>query len=218
MLAVALISLYAFDAVPFKVIYTLFAIVAGVELVSFFTKKRTKLCFFLATIEIILLICSIIYMIKLEMPLFWYIILGVSGYDIFAYLFGKALGGKVFGKARPFPHVSKNKTWEGTILGLMTATMLVIIMLAVRGTFGSEWMFLLCAPLALVGDLYESLMKRKFSVKDSNEIIIKNPVAAKLELIVGGTEGHGGFLDRIDSVALATTVLLVIDLIMKAGL
>ena len=62
-----------------------------------------------------------------------------------------------------------------------------------------------------MGDLFESFLKRKFGVKDSNEILIKNPVFSKLEMLVGGSEGHGGFLDRIDSTAFAATVLLIIS-------
>ena len=65
---------------------------------------------------------------------------------------------------------------------------------------------------ALTGDLFESYLKRQFKVKDSNEILIKNPVFAKLELLVGGSEGHGGFLDRIDSTAFTSAMLLVISL------
>ena len=62
-----------------------------------------------------------------------------------------------------------------------------------------------------MGDLYESFLKRQFKVKDSNEIVIKNPVFSKLEMLIGGSEGHGGFLDRIDSTAFASAILLVIS-------
>ena len=89
---------------------------------------------------------------------------------------------------------------------------LVAILMAVRGTFSEDWLYLLCGPLALAGDLFESYLKRQFKVKDSNEILIKNPVFAKLELLVGGSEGHGGFLDRIDSTAFTSAALLVISL------
>ena len=159
MFFVALIALYTFDSIPFKIIFGLFAFV------SF----------------------------------------------IFAYLFGKAFGGKIFKKSRPCPHISKNKTWEGTFLGLLSSFVLVLILMMTLGSFASDWMYLLCGPLALIGDLFESHLKRKFNVKDSNEILIKNKFFEKLELVVGGTEGHGGFLDRIDSTAFATTVLLIIS-------
>ena len=120
------------------------------------------------------------------------------------------LGGKIFKKSRPFPYVSKNKTWEGTILGISTSLLIVTLLMLSRHALSTDWIFLFCGPLALIGDLFESLLKRKFGVKDSNEILIKKPFFEKLEAVVGGSEGHGGFLDRIDSTAFACTVLLII--------
>jgi CDP-diglyceride synthetase len=86
-------------------------------------------------------------------------------------------------------------------------------MMLIRGTFEFDWVYLLCGPLALVGDLYESFLKRRFKVKDSNEILIKNKVFEKIEMVIGGTEGHGGYLDRIDSTAFTTTILLLISIL-----
>ena len=210
---VSLLALYTFDAIPFKILFGLFALVSAVELFSFFKKRHKTENYVLAFIELAFLICSVVFVSQIDANHFWYIILGVPGYDIFAYLFGKIFGGKIFKKSRPFPHVSKNKTWEGTILGLTMAIGMVAILMAVKGGFTSDWMYLFCGPLALMGDLFESFLKRRFKVKDSNEILIKNPTFAKLEMLVGGSEGHGGFLDRIDSTAFATSVLLIISLI-----
>ena len=88
---------------------------------------------------------------------------------------------------------------------------MVFIMMLVRDGFATDWYYLLCGPLALMGDLFESHLKRQFKIKDSNEIVIKNKTFAKLELLVGGTEGHGGYLDRIDSTAFAATILLIVS-------
>lgn len=212
MFIVSLIGLYTFDSIPFKIIFGFFATMSTIELLSFFKNKHSILNIILAVFEIIFLVCSVIFVAKVDVDHFWYIILGVCGYDIFAYLFGKLCGGKIFKKSRPFPHVSKNKTWEGTFLGLATATLMVGIKIINQGSFDTDWMFLLCGPLALCGDLFESFLKRKFKVKDSNEIIIKNKFFRFLELLVGGSEGHGGFLDRVDSTAFTGTVLLIIIL------
>ena len=213
MFAVALVALYTFDSIPFKIIFGLFAFIAAVELCSFFKKKHKAINIWLAILELAFLVCGVVFVSRINVDYFWYIILGVPGYDIFAYLFGKMFGGKVFGKSRPFPKVSKNKTWEGTILGLATAMGLVAIKIAAGGNLATDWMYLLCGPLALMGDLYESYLKRQFKVKDSNEILIKNKFFEKLEMVIGGSEGHGGYLDRIDSSAFACTVLLIISLI-----
>ena len=207
---VALLALYTFDALPFKILFGLFALVSAVELFSFFKKRRKFENVILAIVEMAFLIYGVIFVAQTDVGHFWYIILGVPGYDVFAYLFGKLFGGKVFKKSRPFPRISKNKTWEGTLLGLTMAIGMVAVLIAMRGAFATDWMYLLCGPLALCGDLFESFLKRKFCVKDSNEILIKNPGFAKLELLVGGSEGHGGFLDRIDSTAFACTMLLII--------
>ena len=209
--AVALVGLYTFDSIPFKILFGLFAVMSEVELLSFFKKKYTGLNIMLALLETMFLICGTIFVSQINVDYFWYVILGVPGYDVFAYLFGKLFGGKVFKKSRPFPYVSKNKTWEGTILGLSMAIGMVAIKMACGGNFATDWMYLLCGPLALMGDLFESYLKRKFSVKDSNEILIKNKFFSILEACVGGSEGHGGFLDRMDSTAFACTVLLVIS-------
>lgn len=211
MFVVALVALYIFDAIPFKIIFSTFALVSFIELLSFFKKKGKALNITLAVFETVFLVCSAIFVWKIDAAHFWYIILGVPGYDIFAYFFGRIFGGKVFGKSRPFPKISKNKTWEGTILGLTMAIGMVSIMIAVRQSFTYEWYYLFCGPLALIGDLFESYLKRKFDVKDSNEILIKNKFFRNLELIVGGSEGHGGFLDRIDSSAFTCTILLIIS-------
>ena len=210
MFILALISLYTFDSIPFKIIYGLFSLVATIELLSFFKRKKTTLNILLTALEIIFLICGVVFVVQVDLAHFWYIILGVCGYDIFAYLSGELLGGKIFKKSRPFPHISKNKTWEGTFLGLLIATGLVAILMTTRNAFSVDWAYLLCGPLALIGDLIESFLKRKFDVKDSNEIVIKNKFFANLEKLVGGTEGHGGFLDRVDSTAFATTILLIL--------
>ena len=210
---VALVSLYTFDSIPFKVLFGVFSFVAAIELFSFFKKKFSGLNVVLATLELAFLICGTIFVARTNVNYFWYIILGVPGYDVFAYLFGKLCGGKIFKKSRPFPHISKNKTWEGTILGILMAVGLVAIKMAAAGAFATDWMYLLCGPLALCGDLFESYLKRKFKVKDSNEILIKNKFFRGLEMCVGGSEGHGGFLDRVDSTVFACTVLLVISLL-----
>ena len=209
---VAIAALYTFDGIPFKVLFWLFAVMSAVELLSFFKRKRSFYHVLLVIVELGFLFYGALFVTQIDVMHFWYIILGVPGYDIFAYLSGKLIGGKIFKKSRPFPHISKNKTWEGTIMGLVMAIGMVAIMMAAVGGFANDWMYLLCGPLALMGDLFESYLKRKFGVKDSNEIIIKNKFFAKLEMLVGGSEGHGGFLDRMDSTAFAASILLIVSI------
>ena len=205
---VALIAMYAFDAVPFKILFGVFAIIAGIELLSFFKKVAHFKNVILAIVEIMFLIYGSMFIAQIGVVEIWYLIFGVCGYDIFAYLCGKMLGGKIIRNHHPFPKISKNKTWEGTILGLTISIILVLILTTALGR--ADYIYLLCGPLALMGDLFESYLKRQFKVKDSNEIVIKNKFFEKLEILVGGTEGHGGYLDRIDSIAFTATVLLIL--------
>lgn len=211
MFAIALIALYTFNGTPFRIIFAFFTLIAMIELLSFYKKKSSDRNIPLILLEIVFLIWGMIFMLNIDIHHLWYIILGVPGYDIFAYLFGKAFGGKLFKKSHPFPRISKNKTWEGTILGLISSVSLVLILILIRGELSVDWLYLFCGPLALIGDLFESYLKRRSKVKDSNEILIKNPIFKKLEMLVGGSEGHGGFLDRIDSVAFTCTILLIVS-------
>lgn len=205
--AIAMVSLYTFDGIPFKIFFSLFTMVAAIELFSFSKKGKNTI---LLIIELGFLIYGNLFVFQIDAFYFWYVLLGVPGYDIFAYLSGKLWGGKFSKNSRPFPKISKNKTWEGTIIGLLMSFIMVFVLMITCGNFGTDWIYLLCGPLALIGDLFESYVKRQFGVKDSNEIVIKNNFFAKLELLVGGSKGHGGFLDRIDSTAFATAILLVL--------
>lgn len=105
--------------------------------------------------------------------------------DTFAYLVGRA-----FGKHPLAPQVSPNKTIEGAIGGLIGAILTGLIASRVMG--GMPWTFFLGLSLivgisAQIGDLFESALKRSAGVKDSGNLI----------------PGHGGFLDRFDSMLFA---------------
>lgn len=120
--------------------------------------------------------------------LIWYIILSAWGTDIFAYLFGKTLG---LGKTK-FSKVSPNKSIEGCIAGTIGAVLLCLIYtLGINMYFGFEISYLSIAVISLVlsiigqiGDFSASVIKRHFEIKDFSSLF----------------PGHGGMLDRIDSV------------------
>ena len=210
---VAVVTMYIFDGIPFKILAILFALIAAIELFSFLEKKKTVKNVILLFCELAFLVGGSIFVINITTLQIWLLIFGVCGYDIFAYLCGNAFGGKVIKHHRPFPYISKNKTWEGTVMGVIISICLVGVVLYL--TNSNQYWFLLCGPLAMIGDLFESYMKRQFKVKDSNELVIKNPFFDKLEFIVGEKEGHGGFLDRCDSIAFTCTILLIITTILQ---
>jgi len=122
----------------------------------------------------------------------WILVLlaGVWAFDTGAYLVGRAIGRRPF-----FPWISPKKTAEGVLGGLAVATVAVALVLAVVGQ--PWWEALVLGPLlgatAQAGDLAESLLKRSAGAKDSGTLL----------------PGHGGILDRVDSILFAAPVLAV---------
>lgn len=102
-------------------------------------------------------------------------------YDSAAYLIGSQ-----FGRTKLFPRISPNKTWEGSIGGLLVLTALGFSLGYIfDGLTPFEWAVSswLIAYFSANGDLVQSLMKRSLGIKDSGNIL----------------PGHGGFLDRFDA-------------------
>ncbi len=100
--------------------------------------------------------------------------------------------GKAFGKHKLAVSISPGKTWEG-VFGALIATIFVAVIIAWYFDFSNinTVLFTLIAVVSIifsvVGDLLESMFKRKTNVKDSSQIL----------------PGHGGILDRIDSLIAA---------------
>jgi phosphatidate cytidylyltransferase len=122
------------------------------------------------------------------------VIFSTWGTDIFAYLVGNIIGRTPF-----VPVLSPKKTWEGAIGGLFFGAIMPMFVLAQVNELTASSMLLLCiAPIAAtVGDLFESAVKRFFGVKDSH---------------LPGFDvfpGHGGVLDRIDSLIWVSTVFYI---------
>jgi phosphatidate cytidylyltransferase len=101
------------------------------------------------------------------------------------------LGGSIFGKNKMYERVSPGKTWEGTIIGTL-GTIGVGFLLNFNNTYDEELVWpsiaLLVAVFGTIGDLVESMLKRNAGVKDSGQIM----------------PGHGGALDRFDSLIFVT--------------
>jgi phosphatidate cytidylyltransferase len=108
---------------------------------------------------------------------------------------GAFFAGRWFGRVPLAPRVSPKKTWEGVFGGVLTAG--VVAFIAARWWFAVDvWPFVTTcvavAGLSIVGDLTESMLKRAASIKDSGSLF----------------PGHGGMLDRIDSVTAAAPALV----------
>lgn len=122
-----------------------------------------------------------------------YVFLLVWGADSGAYFVGRAIG-----KHKLAPKVSPGKSWEGAIGGMLTSAVIAVIFLQFApNAFGREVEFISFVSLSIVtvavsilGDLSESMFKRQAGIKDSSNLI----------------PGHGGILDRIDSLTAAVPV------------
>ncbi len=118
--------------------------------------------------------------------LIWYIILSAWGTDILAFLVGQKIGKTKFSK------VSPNKSVEGCIAGILGAIIAnLIFTIIINNYFNVEisYLFILIISVVLsiigqIGDFAASSIKRYFEVKDFSELF----------------PGHGGMIDRIDSV------------------
>lgn len=103
--------------------------------------------------------------------------------------------GKAFGKHKLAPTVSPNKTVEGFVGGIVGAIIVAIILGFWRLNMIPMWQLvliaILCSVFGQLGDLVESMWKRSLNLKDSSSII----------------PGHGGVLDRFDSLLFAAPVM-----------
>lgn len=112
-------------------------------------------------------------------------------YDSMAYA-----GGTLFGKHKIFKTISPKKSWEGLIIGAIFAVMAGIMNAVI---FQSMTIFnwivsaIIIVAFGTIGDLFESKIKRDLNIKDSGTIL----------------PGHGGFLDRFDSLLFAIPVVYI---------
>ena len=106
--------------------------------------------------------------------------------DTFAYI-----GGRVAGRHKMSPVVSPGKTWEGFVVGAVAGVLTTFVALYKEAIFDDTWRALVLGAVivaaATLGDLFESLVKRDLGTKDTGRLLL----------------GHGGVLDRIDSLLFA---------------
>lgn len=139
-------------------------------------------------------ICGLLVIVPLYAALVLLWRLGVE-YLIFTLLIvwaadaGAFFAGKTFGRVKLAPAISPGKTWEGVVGGLLLVAVLAVVVAIWRDVSVSVLLpfSLAVAAISIVGDLTVSMFKRTAGLKDSGSLF----------------PGHGGVLDRIDSVAAA---------------
>lgn len=126
-----------------------------------------------------------------------YVILGAFSCDTFAYLVGVK-----FGKHKLSPNISPKKTIEGSIGGILGVIVTYILITVIANKFFNFNMNIIVSLISAIivsivgqfGDLFASLIKRYCGIKDFGSIM----------------PGHGGVLDRLDSVLFVTPIVYVI--------
>ncbi|GAA4701020.1 phosphatidate cytidylyltransferase [Brevibacillus fulvus] len=117
------------------------------------------------------------------------VVFGIWATDTGAYFVGKAVG-----RRKLWPAISPNKTLEGSLGGLVLAVLVVALLNQLGGSFSFGQVLGIGLTIGIagqLGDLVESAIKRHFGVKDSGQIL----------------PGHGGVLDRFDSLLFVFPIL-----------
>jgi phosphatidate cytidylyltransferase len=162
----------------FNVAATFFGILYPVTFLSYFVELRQGVDGMFKNWEAFLLVLTVFLM--------------VAATDTLAYYVGSRFGSRTL-----FNRISPNKTWEGSIGGLLGAVIVALIMKFTLMKF-MNWtdfsaLIVICGILSQFGDLVESMFKRSVEVKDSGTLL----------------PGHGGFLDRIDGLLFAAPLVYV---------
>jgi len=115
--------------------------------------------------------------------------------DVGAYFVGRAVGGP-----KLMPQVSPNKTWAGALGGMGAAVIVAVAVakaVALTNLFAIAMLAVVLSVCAQGGDLFESVLKRRFGAKDSSRLI----------------PGHGGLMDRLDGFVTASVAAVLIGLV-----
>lgn len=151
-------------------------------------------------IDVVLLICVLVFCVSLvgvyrqlsqynHQSVFLFILFCIQMNDVFQYIMGNLLGYRFFNH-KLAPTISPNKTIEGAVFGTIIMSVFAVILGVYLTPFSPISCFLLAlllGVLGVLGDLLESKVKRQHNIKDMGFWL----------------KGHGGVLDRIDSLLFA---------------
>jgi phosphatidate cytidylyltransferase len=166
----------------FRILSVLIIIAGFIELSTLFVRSgRNNVLFFSGSVIIYSALSILFFIFGSESPrviLFAFLVLSI--FDSFS-----QITGQLWGHHKLIPKISPGKTWEGLLGGVLVSLFSAwLLRNLVRDNMPELLIFTLgIAGFAFLGDLLSSIYKRKYRVKDFNRLI----------------PGHGGFLDRFDS-------------------
>jgi len=179
-----------------KLLFYFIGLSIGTLLIFFMFKKNKKSIYLLTGLGYIPLALGFLVQLRFQsllLPLM--LILFIWMNDSLAYLTGSFIGKTPF-----FPSISPKKTWEGTIGGIIFTMAFAFIWGSLTNWFPiSLWIVLggVAGIIGTIGDLVESKLKRLAGIKDSGNIM----------------PGHGGALDRFDSILLSAPFAFIVAML-----
>lgn len=170
------------EPVVFHYLAILIVAVGSFELILLFVKRKFQHTpfFVLSLVVFFILSAGLLVFSRTAENLILLTFLILSIFDSFS-----QISGQLFGKTKIMPNISPNKTWGGLIGGILISLISGFLLKSLfRGTIPQLFLFTIGTVIfAFAGDVLASLYKRKYKVKDYSNLI----------------PGHGGFLDRFDS-------------------
>lgn len=183
------------NAEIFRYLSLLIILVGAGEVINLFRQSGyTHKVFFCLSLIVFMLLCGgFIYFSRMDKNLILFTFLVLSIFDAFSQISGQFLG-----RHKMFPSVSPGKTIEGFIGGALIAiaSSLLLKGLIVMDNLNTLLLASGIVLFAFTGDTFASLYKRKYRVKDFSNLI----------------PGHGGFLDRFDSLIAGSAFITIVEL------
>jgi len=214
---IVIVSFFTPCANVFRAFFIAAGIMSGIELylahVAGCTRGITMPNEHVITFEYLIIILAMysigFYLERYEILL---VVLGAVSTDIFAYFVGSAFHDRLF-KTRPFPRVSPKKSWEGIFGGVIGCIAVLLVTLQIMKIPFSHYLFFIfaCPLAAIFGDFFASFCKRFLKIKDSSDYIYTSALYFP-KLCEKLMKGHGGYLDRIDSISAVACLMFCIKL------
>ena len=184
------IIVYFFELYLPLVIFFVYMVILY-EIFLFFKIKQQKPVLLILYVFFSLISIQLYFAYYYERTLFLYFVLLIICFDTISYI-----SGSLFGRKKIMPNISPNKTFFGFFSGL-TLTLIISLIFnnffQILTLFNSFIFSILIILFSFVGDIIESVYKRKFNIKNSSNLL----------------PGHGGIFDRLDGLVMGSIAILI---------